>query len=93
MVGAVLKAGGIMPVNVLGLASAAIAGATAWLHMKQHQNLASAYSIAAHELSLIASKIASQLDEANWAGFVDEAEEAISREHTLWKASRGMRSS
>lgn len=92
MGGAVLKAAGTMPINIFGPASAAIAGATAWLHMKQHQNLASAYSIAAHELGLIASKIEDQLDEVSWARFVEEAEEAISREHTLWKAARGIRS-
>ena len=29
-------------------------------------------------------------DEAMWAQFVDAAEEAISREHTLWRASLGI---
>ena len=88
--GAAVKAASISPVNLLGVGGAAIAGATAWLHVKQHQNLASAYAIAAHELSLISSTIESQVEEANWAQFVDQAEDAISREHTLWKASRGI---
>jgi len=29
-------------------------------------------------------------DEDEWATFVNESEEAISREHTLWRASRGV---
>ena len=50
--------------------------------------LATAYAVAHHELGLIASRIDEIAAEADWARFVDESEEAISREHTLWRASR-----
>jgi hypothetical protein len=42
-------------------------------------------------LSSIRSLIRWQETEADWSNFVDEAETAISREHTLWRANRGMR--
>ena len=65
---------------------------TAWLQTKQHQTLATAYTVTALELASVRSKIAYQNNEADWAKFVSDAEEAFSREHTLWKASRGVRS-
>lgn len=90
VIGAILKAIGVLEIDLLGLFAAVVAAGTSWLQTKQHSNLAEAYSIAAHELSAINDRIAAQ-DETTWARFVDEAEEAISREHTLWRASRTSR--
>ena len=45
-------------------------------------------AVAAHELAAIGDRIPSQTGEDVWARFVSESEEAISREHTLWRASR-----
>ena len=58
---------------------------------KQHPNLATAYGIASQELASIATELATLPGEERWAAFVGQAEEAISREHTLWRASRGLR--
>jgi hypothetical protein len=41
------------------------------------------------ELASVRSKTAAQNSEVECAKFVSDAEEAFSREHTLWKASRG----
>lgn len=82
--------GGFLSFDLLGVIAAAAAGATAWLQLRQHEALARAYSIATGELSSIRSLIAYQLTEESWADFIDQAEEAISREHTLWRASRGV---
>jgi hypothetical protein len=88
----ILKAVGIIEGDLLGFAGAVVAAMTAWLQTKQHRTLATAYSVTALELASVRSKISHQTNEADWATFVDDAEEAFSREHTLWKASRGVHS-
>lgn len=88
----ILKAVGVIEGDFLGFAGAALATMTAWLQTKQHRTLATAYTITALELASVCSKIASQQTEPDWGAFVNDAEEAFSREHTLWKASRGVRS-
>ena len=61
----------------------------AWIEAKQHRNLATAYGIASQELASIASELPTLNSEDGWADFVAKAEEAISREHTLWRALPG----
>ncbi|WP_433332308.1 DUF4231 domain-containing protein [Spirillospora sp. CA-294931] len=87
LVAAILNAVGAIDVDLPGIAGAVAAGALAWLQTRQHHQLASAYTIAAQELGDIASRIEWPETEPEWAHFVDEVEEAISREHTLWWAS------
>jgi hypothetical protein len=86
-VAAVLRAASVVQVDVLGLAGALTAAGVAWVQTKQHQTLASAYAVASQELSDIDSRVNQPSAEREWAHFVDEAEQAISREHTLWRAS------
>ncbi|WP_158090407.1 DUF4231 domain-containing protein [Mycobacterium sp. IEC1808] len=88
--GGIVKAVGWVDVDLLGIFAAAAAGTTAWLQAKQHQNLATAYALTSQELAAVASELEA-VDETNWAQFVTHAEEAISREHTLWRSSRGVR--
>lgn len=78
-------------VDLLGIVAAAAATVTAWLEAKQHRNLATAYGITAQELASAASLGDGIVSEDDWANFVGQSEEAISREHTLWRASRGIR--
>jgi hypothetical protein len=87
-----LKAIGFIEGDLLGFAGAIAATMTAWLQTKQHRTLATAYTVTALELASVRSKIAHQNTEADWATFVRDAEDAFSREHTLWKASRGAQS-
>lgn len=79
--------------NVLGLGAACVAAATAWLQARQHEQLATAYSLTAQELANVKGLIrhSPHDDDDSWAVFVQDAEEAISREHTMWRASRGVR--
>jgi hypothetical protein len=81
--------GGVRLINfdLPGIVGAVAAAGVAWLQTKQHQQLASAYAVAALELADVAERVDWPRTEAEWAHFVDEAEEAISREHTLWWAS------
>lgn len=81
------RAFGAWDVDLSGILAAVVAGGAAWLGLRQHSSLASAYSVAASELSLSYGELA-DTDEADWALAVADAEEAISREHTMWLASR-----
>lgn len=87
---ALCRAVGFTDADLLGIVSASAAALAAWLQVKQHDALARAYAVAAQELGTVRSLIDSRLDEPEWARFVDSAEEAVSREHTLWLASRGL---
>lgn len=89
---AILKVVGTIEGDVLTFTGAVVATITAWFQTKQYRTLATAYTVTALELASVRSKIANQKTETEWAKFVSDAEEAFSREHTLWKASRGVRS-
>lgn len=74
---------------LIGPVLAALAGAVvAWLETKQHDSLARAYSAAVHDLAEIEARLELVRTEEAWAAEVADAEEAISREHTVWLASR-----
>jgi hypothetical protein len=89
ILGAALKAFGVVEIDALGILAAAAAGFAAWSQTRQFGFNSRAYSIAFQELSAISSELP-RIDDNRWPTFVDEAEEAISREHTLWSASRGI---
>ncbi|MGY1623432.1 DUF4231 domain-containing protein [Geodermatophilus sp. SYSU D00965] len=73
---------------LVGLVATVGAAAAAWVQTKQYAALASAYAIANEELATIRVLIPYAASEEQWAEFVDSAEAAISREHTMWRASR-----
>jgi len=87
----VLKVAGILELDVLGVIAAIAVAVGAWLQLKQHDNLAQSYSVAAHQLSTITALININQTEGSWARFVYKAELAISREHTSWRARVGVR--
>lgn len=86
-VGAFLLAFQVMEVDLFGLAGALVASGAAWVETKQHATIANAYRVAAEELERIAALIDDISTEEDWGRFVADSEEAISREHTMWKAS------
>jgi hypothetical protein len=73
---------------LLALVATLGAAAAAWVQAKQYATLASAYAIADEELAAIRVLATHATGETAWAEFVDSAETAISREHTMWRASR-----
>jgi hypothetical protein len=92
---AIAKATTLNPGNVLtsilsGAATIA-AGLAGWSQSKQHATLATSYRLAAEELGFNRTMLRYQKDESTWSTFVRDAEEAISREHTMWRANRGLR--
>jgi hypothetical protein len=88
----ILKAIGTIEGDLLTFSGVILAAITAWIQTRQYRTLAIAYTVTVLELASVRSKIANQHTEAEWAKFVNDAEEAFSREHTLWKASRGVQS-
>jgi hypothetical protein len=56
--------------------------------LKQHESLARAYAYSAIELALATTRLQNVTDEEDWSSEVDNAESAISREHTMWRANR-----
>ncbi|MEY9962917.1 hypothetical protein ABIA33_000943 [Streptacidiphilus sp. MAP12-16] len=87
----VLEATAYPSLRALGLFSAGAATVTAWTQLRQFRPLASAYRLAGNELERIARQL-NRLDlnapgaEADWARLARDAEEAISREHIVWRA-------
>lgn len=86
--GAVLRASGVVSIDLLGVFSAISAGVVAWSQLKDHVQLDEAYSLASHDLGLIAAEMSAVDSESSWQTFVANAEQAISREHRMWRAAR-----
>jgi hypothetical protein len=75
-------------VNLTGLFAAMATAFVAWPQVKQHESVAQSYAIATMDLGLIQEQGARIEGDAQLAAFVADAENAISREHTLWVARR-----
>ncbi len=78
----------VSPGTMLGVVASLIAAAAAWTASRQFGSLATAYTIAHQELTSIRGLLPAQVEEPDWSSFVDSAEGAISREHTMWRAAR-----
>ena len=93
---AVLQIFNVVPWHVLGTFTTVAASVTAWTQLKQFGPLASAYRLAGTELDLIEVQL-SRLDpalpdaEESWSRLSRDAEDAVSREHTIWRARRDRR--
>ncbi|MGY2067016.1 DUF4231 domain-containing protein [Blastococcus sp. SYSU DS0619] len=78
-----------LELDLMGVLAALAAAIAAWGQAQQHRTLATAYSLAAQELAMVRDQLQTLHSEADWPAAVDDAEEAISREHTMWLARRG----
>lgn len=74
--------------NFTGILSALSSAFLAWIQANKFRELAQAYGLTAHELGLVKGKVAHIKSNQTLADFVSDAENAISREHTLWVARR-----
>ena len=86
---AVAQAIGLLAVNLQTLATAILAGGIAWSQAHRYQDLAATYDVAAKEAKAMQRLLPTGPEEAAWADFVAHAETAFSREHRLWRATRG----
>lgn len=75
-------------VSVLMTLAAAI---TAWNQLKRHDELTHTYSLAAKDLEEIEAMAPHINSAQDLQTFVEQAECAISREHTMWRARRSLR--
>jgi len=74
--------------NAVGGISAACSGFIAWMQTKRYSDLGVSYRIAAEDLQRIKDKYKHVVSESEFADFIEEAEKAVSREHTLWLSRR-----
>ena len=87
---------GLVDLHLLGVCTTVAAAITAWTQLKQFRPLASAYRLAAVELNMIEHQLtlldvnAPQAEEL-WSRLSSDAEDAVSREHTIWRARRDRR--
>ncbi len=86
-----LQALGTIDVNLLGLAGMLAAVVTTWAATNKFSEQAGGYSMAAHQLTLARTIIERQQDDRDWAVFVNDAEDAIGREHTSWRVARAQK--
>ncbi len=75
----------------LSLTVTLIVSIIGWSRSKQHAELVEPYQNAARELNDIRQEIELAGGEADFLRLVEESEQAISREHTMWLAKRGLR--
>lgn len=71
------------PIEPLIVVAASIVG---WVQIKKFNELAAAYTVAAHEIGIIKSEVEAVKTPEEFSEFVNDAEKAFSREHTLWIA-------
>ncbi|MFD7277041.1 DUF4231 domain-containing protein [Streptomyces sp. NPDC059862] len=86
---ALLKAGQSISIDAPGIVAAVLGAGSAWFAVRQYESLGRAYTFAANDLSTVYSRLEHITEESEWARESADAEEAISREHTMWRASRG----
>jgi hypothetical protein len=86
----VTAAYGPFPLNIAGLLMTAAASFTAWSQAKRHEDLTNSYSVASQELLNIESLAEKVNGDDAFKSVIDQAEEAISREHTMWCAKRNI---
>jgi hypothetical protein len=82
-----LRITGAMEVNIISIAAIAAAVIATWVGVRRYAETARTYSYAAQELLAVRSELPG-IGPDEWSQFVDDAENAISKEHTLWIASR-----
>lgn len=70
------------PIIVLG------ASVLGWMQIKRFNELSASYSLTAAEIAILKSAASEVSSEETLSAFIDDAEEAFSREHTQWLARR-----
>jgi hypothetical protein len=75
-------------VNIVPIVTTCAAVAVAWTQTKRYDEQAQAYALAANELGALESVAGNLITEEEFVQLVEQTEEAISREHTMWCAKR-----
>ena len=73
----------LWPIEPVLVFASAIIG---WTQVKKFNELASSYTLTAHEIGIIQGNLEPASTNEEFSDFVNEAEQAFSREHTQWVA-------
>jgi hypothetical protein len=73
----------IWPIEPLIVVASSIVG---WTQVKKFNELASSYTLTAHEIGIMQSRVQEVTTEEEFSEFVNDAEQGFSREHTQWVA-------
>jgi len=87
---AIIQAKGLN-INIVPVITTSVAAFAAWGQMKRYDELAQSYYLAAQELEDLESLACSQTTVEEFTQLVEQAENSISREHTMWCARRDVR--
>lgn len=79
---------GSAPINPVPILMTLAAAFVAWTQARRHEELTQSYDLAAQELSALEGLYPHVSDPKTFQAFVSHVEDAISREHTLWRARR-----
>ena len=74
--------------NLGGVFSALASALIAWLQVRQHEQLAQTYSVAALDLGFIEAQAEGATTEQTLSSLVVNAESTLSREHSQWMVRR-----
>ena len=74
--------------NIPSILTTLVRALFAWMQLKRYQELSQSYGVAAQELSEIYESYRSVQSEDELSTHILDAEQAISREHTLWIARK-----
>jgi hypothetical protein len=85
---AILRAMEVIDVDLAGIVAAMAGAGVAWLSIRQHALLGRTYGRTASLLAIVHDRLSLVRTEERWAVEVADAEEVISREHVMWRASR-----
>ncbi|MBI2678202.1 MAG: DUF4231 domain-containing protein [Candidatus Koribacter versatilis] len=85
------KGSGFVQFSAAGVLMTLAASFSAWAQARRYEELSTAYSVAAEELTHLENLIALAETETELSSRIASTEEAISREHTSWKARRRVR--
>lgn len=76
--------------NLVSLLMTLTAAFIAWTQARRYEELAQAYGLASQELIELRTLSAYFTEPEDFSKFVEQIEEAISREHTMWRARRNI---
>jgi hypothetical protein len=74
--------------NIVPILTTCAAVVAAWNQMKRHDELKKTYALASQELGELETIACNLANESDFPQLVEQIEEAISREHTMWCARR-----
>lgn len=80
-----------LPFNPVAILIAVVAVVIAWTQIRKHRELSQSYSLVVLELGQISAMYVHVDSEPKLSDYVENAEEVISKEHTMWLAKRETR--